>query len=57
MEKLHLSWLVPLFYEKNVLVFFISNQVTQGLTLKNGLVKQYAKQHPTLKTLILNKKF
>ena len=29
MEKLHLSWLVPIFYEKNILVFF-----TMGLTLK-----------------------
>ena len=34
MEKLHLSWLVPIFYEKNILVFFISNQVTKGPTLK-----------------------
>ena len=29
MEKLHLSWLVPIFYEKNILAFF-----TMGLTLK-----------------------
>ena len=29
MEKLHLSWLVPIFYEKNILVFF-----TMGPTLK-----------------------
>ena len=26
--------LVPIFYEKNVLVFFISSHVTKGLTLK-----------------------
>ena len=35
MEKLHLSWLVPIFYEKKILAFlFISNQATKGLTLK-----------------------
>ena len=34
MEKLHLSWLVPIFYKKNILVFLISNEVTKGLTLK-----------------------
>ena len=45
MEKLHLSW----FYEKNIHVVFISNQVTKGLNVKNGLkVKQLAKQLPTL---------
>ena len=43
MTKLHSSWLVPFFYEKNILVF-------NG---KNGLrVKQNAKQTPTLKTLM-----
>ena len=43
MTKLHSSWLVPFFYEKNILVF-------NG---KNGLrVKQLAKQAPTLKTLM-----
>ena len=58
MEKLHLIWLVPIFYEKNILGFFISNQVTKGLKIKslyikNGLkVKQLAKQPPTLKMLM-----
>ena len=34
MEKLHLSWLVTIFYEKNIDFFLISNQVTKRLTLK-----------------------
>ena len=34
MKKLHLSRLVPIFYERNILVFSISNHVTKGLTLK-----------------------
>ena len=34
MEKLQLSWLVPIFYKKNIIVSFISNQVIKGLTLK-----------------------
>ena len=33
MEKFNLIWLVTTFYEK-ILAFFISNQVTKGLTLK-----------------------
>ena len=34
MGKLHLSWLVPKFYEENIIVFYINNQVTKVLTLK-----------------------
>ena len=33
MEKFHLTWLVPIFYEKNMF-FLISNHVAKGLTLK-----------------------
>ena len=48
MEKLHLSWLVPIFYEKNILVFFY-----YGSNVKNGVkVKQLAKQPPKLKMLM-----
>ena len=34
MEKLHLSWLVTIFYEKKYPFFLISNQVAKGITLK-----------------------
>ena len=43
----------PHYYLKITHVFFISNQVAKGLTLKNDLkVKQLAKQPATLKTLL-----
>ena len=48
MEKLHLSCLVPIFYEKNILIFFISNQVKNGVK-----VQQLAKQPPTFMQKIL----
>ena len=48
MENLHLIWLVPIFYEKNMLVFFYYRS-----NVKNGLkVKQLAKQPPKLKMLM-----
>ena len=40
MEKLQLSWLVPIFFEKNILVFFYkqpSYYKQQGFNVKNGL--------------------
>ena len=48
MEKLHLSCLVPIFYEKNILIFFISNQVKNSVK-----VQQLAKQPPTFMQKIL----
>ena len=64
MEKLHLSWLVPIFYKKNIHVFY-KQPSYKGFDVKNGSkVKQLAKQPPTLKALmeknfgwILSKKF
>ena len=54
MEKLHLSLLVPIFYEKNILVFYKQSSF-EGSNVKNGLkVKQFAEQPPTLKTLMQN---
>ena len=51
-EKLHLSWLEPIFYEKNIHIFFNKQPSYYGSNVKNGLkVKQLAKHHPTLKTL------
>ena len=53
MEKLHLSWLETIFYEKNIHIFFNKQPSYYGSNVKNGLkVKQLAKQHPTLKTLM-----
>ena len=49
MEKLDLSSLAPIFTRKLYTFFFISNQVTKGLNVKNALkIKQLAKQLPTL---------
>ena len=51
MEKLHLSWLEPIFYEKNIIVFQ-KQPSYYGSNIKNGLkVNQLAKEPPTLKTL------
>ena len=42
MEKLHLSWLVKNFYEKNIHIFFMSYYRSN---VKNGLkIRQLAKQ-------------
>ena len=52
MEKLHLSWLVPSFCEKNIPVFYKQPSYWE-FNVKNGLkVKQIAKQPPTLKRLM-----
>ena len=52
MEKLHLNWLVPIFYEK-IIHFFNKQPSCEGSNVKNGLkVKQLAEQLPSLKTLM-----
>ena len=52
MEKLHLSSLVQIFYEKNIRLFYKQPGYKES-NVKNGLqVKQLAKQPQTLKTLI-----
>ena len=37
MEKLHLNWLVTVFYEKNRHVFFNKQPSCSGSNVKNGL--------------------
>ena len=52
MEQFHLSWLVPIFYEKNI-HFFNKQPICKECNVKNGVkIKQLAKQPPTLKTLM-----
>ena len=52
MEKLHLSSLVQIFYEKNIRLFYKQRGYKES-NVKNGLqVKQLAKQPQTLKTLM-----
>ena len=47
--------MVPIFYEKNIIVFF-KQPSYYGSNIENGLkVKQLAKQPPTSKTLLMQK--
>ena len=53
MEKLHLSWLVPIFLPEKYTLFFCKQPSYWGSNVNNGLkVKELAKQPPTFKMLM-----